>query len=437
MHRQSAPDYAPTVARTLPPVLALVHVYVGHASLACAAILLWLGSDGVAGSILHPYTLAAVHFVTLGWLTSTAIGATYVVLPTTLRAPMPVRWPDWVASALVWIGASGVVSHMLLGTYSGVAWSGGTACVGFAFVGIRAARALGIARAPLVQRVAVPLAYAFLVVAAMFGACVAIDRDAPIFAGGHLRAIAAHAHIALLGWLAVLVVGVGHRLLPMFVPAAPVEGRGPLVSVLLLALGAITLPICFVVAPWPSRLPLLGAVPVVVAAMRIALDARAMLRVRKPKPIALPRPDPALAAAAIAFACLAAGAGVGVATLALDLDARFVALYGVLVLLGGFGGLVLGIGFRLWPLAGWLRDFHALTRDGATPDRASLPTPPAERASPRLQWIALSAHVVAVLALGIAVTTVRADGSRVAAVALAVAASVSAAHLARVVRGRA
>lgn len=378
---------------TPPSRLVLAYVGTAHLALLAAAVLALVSANEVAASYVHPRTLGIVHFVTLGWLTATALGAVHALMPMILRTRFTVRWPDVVACIAVLVGASGVIAHMLLATYSGVAWSGGTIALGAAWVGSRCVLALAKAAGPRLQKLAVGLAFAGLIAAAGLGSLVAIDRGQPVFPGGHLHTLAAHAHLALVGWLGILTVGIGHRLLPMLLPASPLEGTRPAWTVGLLALGAGALPTTWLLVPWPSKVPILAAIPLVLGAACFALDLLALRARRKPKAKGLPRRDPALLLIGFSVLCMLAAAGLGITLMLVDLEPGIAALYGVLLLVGGLGGIVLGVGLRLWPIYAWMRVF---ARTAIVPG-----VPPGELPSYPLQWTAVLAWITAVIGLGL------------------------------------
>lgn len=364
-----------------PPRTTIAYVATAHLCLLVAAGVLAAHPDAVTFSLFDPRTLVVVHLITLGWLSATALGSVYLVLPAMLRVDLRCGGMDVAACIAVVAGISGVVSHLWLATYSGVAWSGFMVAAGFAWIGIRAAAAVFRARLPRQQQIAIGGAFVGAVTTAAFGVLVAHNRSAALFAAGQLRAVAAHSHIGFIGWLGLLVVGIAHRLLPMFLPASIVVGRRASWTVGLLCLGTAALPAAWLLDPASHRWQAVAAAPVLAGVALFALDVRAMLRQRKPRAKGLPRPDPAMLLALTAVGSFVLAAALGAALLTFDLPAGCVPAYGVLLLLGGFGTLVLGIGQRLWPLLAWLRAFHRLD----DPTRQQPPSPGA-LAPLRLQW---------------------------------------------------
>jgi hypothetical protein len=158
----------------------------------------------------------------------------------------------------------------------------------------------------------------------------------------------AHAHLALGGFAGTLVAAVGMRLLPMFLPALPPPNGLALAAVTGLGGGGA---LCGIGALLPGCLDP-GLWIVFAGACSWAAAVAAMLvRRRPPKPAGLPRVLPAhvLTMAAIAAFVVAVAAG-GLLHLHW-LDATWWPVYGGMLIVGGFGSLVLGIGQRLLPLA--------------------------------------------------------------------------------------
>src|SRR5262245_24017601 len=101
----------------------LLYFAFAHLSLASALAVLLVRPDLPAGFFHHPRMIAIVHLVTLGWITSSILGAFYIVGPLALRMPLRPGWRDRVAFGSFAAGASGIVSHFWIGEYSGMAWS--------------------------------------------------------------------------------------------------------------------------------------------------------------------------------------------------------------------------------------------------------------------------------------------------------------------------
>jgi hypothetical protein len=185
--------------------------------------------------------VAVVHLVTLGWITSSILGAFYIVGPLALRMPLRPGWRDRVAFGSYVAGVSGMVWHFWIGEYSGMAWSAVLVVWTVLHVGIRAWAGLLQAPVPWPVKLHVALAFANMVAACLFGIALGLNRMFGWFTWSPMSAGFAHAHLAAVGWAVMMVVGLSYRLIPMIVPAAMPTGSSMARSALLLEIGVVSL----------------------------------------------------------------------------------------------------------------------------------------------------------------------------------------------------
>src|SRR5687767_12420821 len=125
MYAVQMPPATDRAALTPAPALPLAYFAVAHVSLAAALAVLVASPALPGGFFYHPRMIALVHLLTIGWISGSILGATYIVAPLALRVPMPAARPDWIAWLMFSGGAAGMVAHFWLGTYDGMAWSAG------------------------------------------------------------------------------------------------------------------------------------------------------------------------------------------------------------------------------------------------------------------------------------------------------------------------
>src|SRR5262245_489965 len=135
------PDKLPS--RTLP----LLYFAAAHIALGLAAFLVAWSPRAAAGFFYHSRMVAIVHLVTLGWITTSILGALYIVGPATLGIALPARRSDYVAFTAVMIGIIGMVAHFWIEELNGMAWSAATATSGILVVVVRLAA--GLLAAPI------------------------------------------------------------------------------------------------------------------------------------------------------------------------------------------------------------------------------------------------------------------------------------------------
>ena len=339
----------------LPPRLLPV-LYFGAAHLAIAVAFAAVAVDprGVAGFFYHARILAMVHLVTLGWITASILGALYLVGPIALRVWIPARWPDYTAFALVVVGIVGMVGHFWIEDYGGMAWSASTVATGILVAGVRLVRRVVRAR-QLPRAVGAHIVFAFANVlgAATMGVLIGFDKVYHFLGGFVLANVFAHAHLAAIGWAAMMVIGVAYRLLPMVLPAQMPAGPRLWITAVALEVGVVGLFTTLVVR---SRAAALFAL-VIVAGFAVFFSHVAwMIRRPRPKPPGLRSPDPAVLHAAASLASLAAASALGVwLTIAPEspVSLRVATVYGVLGLVGFLAQMVVAMEGRLLPLFAW------------------------------------------------------------------------------------
>lgn len=328
----------------------LLAAYFGVALVCCLAATIAAivaAPDLAAGRPLASSPVLAVHLLTLGLLPFAVSGASFHLLPVMLRNDLPSQRALWFA--LLPLGGGLLVASGLGRDAEPLVWTGAAmvAC-GLGIVLVEVVTL--VARAPrgrtlITSRLGVGLSGAHVVAALCLGAVV-FSKDAPFAGLSYGRWLLIHLHIALLGWIALLIITVGRNLGPMLAqaPAAPPR-RWPLdefalVTGLWLLLAGIGME--------SQPLTLAGAVIVVLTLARFAL---LMLRVAGTRRGPLEAP---LVHVLIGGLFLAQAAGVGFAIAAGADSVHMVSGYVVLLLVGWAGGVVLGHVGKLLSLSLWV-----------------------------------------------------------------------------------
>jgi hypothetical protein len=166
----------PREQRLPPRWLPLLYFGFAHLCLAAAFTAVALDPRGVAGFYYHPRMVAVVHLVTLGWITSSILGAVYMIGPMALRMPMPARAADRWAFGLFVAGVSGMVIHFWIAEPSGMAWSAGMVTLAVLRVALRVLGALPAAPIQPAVKLHFALGFVNLLLAATAGLLLALDK---------------------------------------------------------------------------------------------------------------------------------------------------------------------------------------------------------------------------------------------------------------------
>jgi hypothetical protein len=395
------------------------------AYLVTAALAFVVGAAGVAGlarelagHYYHPRVLALTHTVTLGWITLTILGASYQLVPVVLERPLAserlARWQLGVVA----LGVIGMVAHFFIAEWSGLLWGAAlTTAALLAHVVNVALTMRGLTAWSFTARL-IALALAGLTATALVGTALGVDRIWKFLPGNVFPNLHAHVHLALLGWVLPMVLGVAARVYPMFLLAREPGGWPGALQSWGLALGvpAVALGLAL-----ESPLAVAGALAVAAAVGGHLAWVVQMLRTRK-----RPALDWGLrfAITGTAFSVPATLLGLGLAV-ELTGGPRAALAYGVLAL-GGWASLtIVGMMLKIVPFLVWYRVYapHA--------GRAPVPTL-AELSWPRTEGLAFALLAPGQAALALAVAVGDVAWIRAAGVLILVGAVLFAAVLARV-----
>lgn len=319
-------------------------------------------------------TLAAVHLLTLGLLTTTAIGASVQLLPVATRRTMHAVWP---IRLVFWLTVPGLVA-LVLGMYAAeprilVPASIATALGLLLFCGLLADNLRRAGSLPVVGAYG-SAALVMLVLVIAFGVTLSLD-DERGFLPDHGAAALAHLILGGFGFMGMLALGFSHILIPMFA-LAPAPAKRPSfvgfaaasAAIIIGTLGALT-----------------GSRPLLAAAALVGLGAAALhvwLMYRVLKCGMRKRLGPSFVLVRVAWIMLPA-----------TLVAGLVSLYG---LAGANGGTL----FAFMLLFGWLLTFLIAILQRIMPFLASMfVAPQAMGSSPIVSQLA-NARSLRVHAIG-------------------------------------
>ena len=328
--------------------------------------LVWIAPELAAGDYLSPHVAGVTHLFTLGWLTMTIFGALYQLLPVALGAP--IRWPKlghvsfWTFAPGAGLFACGIAESSTMLRHAGI----GLIAIGVILAVTNIAATLPRARSRDVTWAAIAIAITYLSSTLVLGVLLLHNIHTGFLAAARVQVLATHLHIAIVGWALIMIVGVAHRLLPMFLLAHGADTRWTRRALTLLAVGLPVLALGInsemVAASW------LGAALLELGFGCFVCQAFLFYRARVRKRI-----DIAMRFAAAGLAFLVAAAILG--PLVLWRGASAGQLATVYVLLGLVAGIVVfvsGLFYKIVPLLAWTARYSGRTSASGTPTVAQL-----------------------------------------------------------------
>lgn len=348
-----------------------------------------IAPDLARGGMFAPHTIAVTHCFTLGWITTSIFGALYQFFPVALGVPAKsVR----LGHGTFWTLQAGIAA-MVIGSWF---WLPALLAVGwtllFAAVGGLAANLLPQRRkAPRGRIIGLYVSAAHVALGlAMFVVLARIGAELGLWHVERLGFLAAHVHLAAVGFATFTVMGVGSRLFPMFLLShghaeRPLVWSGPVAGAGLLVFATAEL------VGWRDASLAGGTLVAAGLALYLALAASYYRhRVRK-------KLDPGTGTAGAALGFLAAAIALGLWVLwRRGFDPRLAAAYGVVGIAGWLSLLVAGMYQKIVPFLTWLHRFSARVGEPGVPRIADLTVP-------ALGWttLACAGAGVALAALGV------------------------------------
>ncbi len=300
-------------------------------------------TDELTNSFYGPLQLAVVHLFTLGWITPTIMGVIYRYVPALRGTPLPFPRLARAQFVLYVIGMLGMVAHFALAEWVGLWWS---ALVVLASIALFAANLLPCMVAGLGRGVAetgMSLAIGFLLAAGILGVLLGINETRPVLSGDPFRNIAAHAHLAAVGWVTLTICAASYRFLPAFILPELKVPTWVVYQLYALALGVIGLSITLLTNIEGT---FFWFAIIVVTLVSYFINLARLIAARR-MPLgwagthAIAATVCLICAIVLGFDLLLNGAG--------NASSGFIVAYGVLGLFGWMGNYIVGMSYQLFP----------------------------------------------------------------------------------------
>lgn len=403
---------------TSSPPLSLVAPFMLTAPLGLVAAGLLLATAGPLTfvGINLPSTVAITHALVIGWISTTIMGATYQLVPV-------------VVGGELWSPKTARVQYVLhVGAVAGFVWSlhqWDIAVMGFAGVTLVVSFILYVANIGTaikrgkewsLTRTYLAVSVTFLCVAAGLG-ITWVGTLQHLWFPVTLGRLSAHAHLGLLGWIGITVMGVSYQLVPMF---TVVQRAKPRLGHIALAATAIALALFAYFVAFGADRPLRVALAALLAVGPLlwAADQVYLLRHRGRK-----KSDIQVRSTYTGIAFLAAAIVLGIGSAAggpftpAGEPARGLLAYAAAGIAGWAGCTLIGNSYKILPFLIWFHRYRSKIGIEPVPVAADIYSEPAANAV--LFTHALAVCVVVIGALSGHLDVLRAGGGVLAVAGVA------------------
>lgn len=346
------------------------YVYAGLAFLV-ATVMLFSGSGEFSGHYFQPHILAITHTMALGWGTMIILGAGHQLIPVLIEGELYSVKLAYLSYVFTAIGIALLVYAFYIFDMGWPAKYGALLInAGVIVFFVNVLMSVIKSKKENIQTIFMLTAAGWLVFTTLIGGLLICNFTENLLPEGSLHYLSLHAHIGIVGWFLLLVIGVGSRLIPMFL-ISKYENQKMLWGIYGLINGGL---IVFIFIFLKAVTLVLYVIPVVCIATAIVLFGiycRKSYRVRIRKQLD-EEMKVSLLAVVMMVLPLVFLIAVIVMLISLSADVKMVLAYGFTIFFGWLTAIILGMTFKTLPFIIWNKVYHARAGTGSTPSPKEL-----------------------------------------------------------------
>lgn len=331
-----------------------------------ACIFIFVNYTHFTGHYFHPHLLAITHIMTLGWGTMVILGASHQLVPVLIEGKLYSNVLATITFILAAIGIPILIYSFYIFNMGALALTGATLIVlAVLFYLINLAMSISNANSENVHSVFIFTSAIWLFVTVVIGLLLVYNFTHLFLSNNSLHFLSLHAHLGIIGWFLLLVIGVGSRLIPMFLISKYTNPKTLWIIYYLINASLLIYSIFFFssltnIMTLLSILILLTALLLFIRFIFIAHKQRIRKKVDKQMQISL------VAVIMLIFPVLIATILMGVVLVLKSENTGLVLLYGFMVFFGWITAIILGMTFKTLPFIVWNKIYHNRAALGKT-----------------------------------------------------------------------
>jgi hypothetical protein len=335
-----------------------------------ATILLFFSGDAFTQHYFHPQTLAITHTMALGWGTMIILGASHQLVPVLIEARLFSNLLAYSSFVLAGLGIPLLVYSFFQFQFNWIAKTGGI-LINLSIVCFLINLAFSILKSKKenVHAVFVFTAATWLLVTTLIGLLLIFTFTKNILSKDSLHYLSLHAHIGIVGWFLLLVIGLSSRLIPMFL-ISKFDKPKQLWLIYFLVNGAL---VSFVILFFSAK-SFLYSIPVAFVLLALVLFGtycsqayRQRIRRQVDEQVKISLLSVAMMLLPVIFLIV-----VIVMLVFSFADEKLVLAYGFSVFFGWLTAIILGMTFKTLPFIVWNKVYHNKAGLGKTPNPKDL-----------------------------------------------------------------
>jgi len=193
--------------------------FYGYAALSflMATVLMLINTSAFTQHYFNPLTLAITHIMALGWGTMIILGASHQLFPVMIEGKLHSDLLAYLSFVFAAIGIPLLV-FAFYGFNMGLVVKAGAILINLAVICYLANLWLSIydSKSRNVHAVFAFTAVLWLFMTTLLGLLLVWNFTSNVFSKDSVHFLSLHAHLGILGWFLLMIIGVGSRLIPMF-----------------------------------------------------------------------------------------------------------------------------------------------------------------------------------------------------------------------------
>lgn len=355
-----------TTEKAPSPNLIIPHFIFGGLSLVLVAFLAMLNPDSLTQHYFNPTLLALTHLLVLGFITMISIGALYQLIPVILEVKLYSEKMGWFtffffsSGILLLVVSFWIFSFNLLFQIA----------ASFIFIAILLFKVNVILTSKNVlhksiekQFIITSIGWLFLTIIA--GILFGLNFTWHFFSISHLELLKLHAHIGMIGWFMLLIMGVGSRLFPMFMLSYGINKKPLNKAYYFVNFGLILLVIALFLTL--KLLIYIAALLIIVGIIHFLLFILKTYKKRAKKKLDLALKKAVLAVCLSILPIIILTFLLTTYQIQNKLSISLSIIYGITIFIGFFTMLIMGLTYKTLPFIIWLDVYKKLIGKQTTP----------------------------------------------------------------------
>ncbi len=337
-----------------------------------ATVLLFLASGNMGSHYFTPHNLAIVHIMALGWGTMMILGASHQLVPVMIEGKLYSETLAYLSFAFAAIGIPILAyGFYVLDLRIYTQWASLSIVLSLLLYFVNVAMSMVKSKHENVHAYFVVTAILWLLTTAIVGVFILYSFTYPLLPRTSLAYLPLHAHLGIVGWFLLMVMGVGSRLIPMFLISKYSNNR-QLWFIYGFVNGGLLAFVFIFFLNWSHEwlfLPLLSVAAAIALFAHFCYHSyKARIRKKVDEQMKVSLLSVLMMALPMLFLVIIIAGLIASKSEHIELTIS----YGFVIFFGWITAIILGMTFKTLPFIIWNRTYHHLAGKGKTPNPKDL-----------------------------------------------------------------